>query len=433
MMIARPSKLSYTGLLGSIIVLWAFPFISNATQYFIGPQICAGQNVGQYSNITLEGSPCFATSSLSYNWLYFATSTAGIPAMGSVNSEIRYGTPASSTLVASVGIDTNPLWRYSEKKFVAESVGNSDTFCISNPSNNGCPYYRLGSYFHVVTSGPYTGDYISWEVISTSTNPVTWGLNGTGQYLIATSSPTSTPVATTPANKNVYVIEPVSDQTTATTTYRVRIYFNSGLTFLDQRPTTTRHFEIVDAVTGELEYSYNVTLEANASESVTYDNLITTPEGSKFIRAMYLDEQGNVYSEVDEVFFNVATNTYLTATGLSSPSQNPGGLTQIDCGLFEFGCQVQKALTFLFIPPANALDKFSNLWQSIAQKKPFGYVTVTINQLSALNTSGATAFTLGTVPFMESIFTPFRTAIASILWALFAIWFYQKRLKHLDI
>jgi hypothetical protein len=148
---------------------------------------------------------------------------------------------------------------------------------------------------------------------------------------------------------------------------------------------------------------------------------------------MYLDEQGNVYSEVDEVFFSVINNTYASSTGLLTPRDNPSGLTQIDCGTFEIGCQFQKAITFLFVPSPTVLDKFKNLWQTIAEKKPFGYVTVTIRQLQSLNESGSQAFTLGTIPFMESFFIPFRTAISTILWALFAIYFYQRRLKHLDI
>jgi len=432
MTLAIPSKLNYKVFFLSVVVFLSLPSDASAVQYFVGPQLCSGQNVGQYSYVSIEGNPCTSTSSLSYNWLYFDSSS--IPNMGSASSEMRYGDLSSSTLLASITLSSStPMGRYNEKKFVGESVGNSDTFCQANPSNSGCLFYRVGNYFHIVTSGPYTGDYYSWQVISTSTNPVTWGLNGTGQYLISTTSPTTTETATTPSNKNIRIIEPTQNETVATSTYRVEVYFNSGLVFLDSRPTTTRHFEIVDAVTGELQYSYDVLLEANAQESATFNDFVTTPIGSKFIRAMYLDEQGNVYSEVDEKFFNVATNTYLMATGLSSPDQSPGTLTQIDCGLFEFGCQIQKALTFLFIPPENALDKFTNLWQTIAEKKPFGYFTVTINQLKSLDSTGATAFSLGTVPFMDTIFTPFRTLIASILWALFAIYFYKRRLIHLDI
>ena len=238
--------------------------------------------------------------------------------------------------------------------------------------------------------------------------------------------------ATTPIPKNIEVFNPTYGTTTASTTFQVQIKYKTPFS-LDFRPTTTRHFQIVDAVTGELNYSYNVTVPSNTGENITINATTTTNEGSKYIRAMYLDENGNVYSEVDEVFFNVATNTYFIATGLINPRQNTSNLTQIDCDLFEIGCQIQKALTFLFAPSNTVLDKFKNLWQTIAEKRPFGYVTVTIDQLKNLNTSGAQAFSLGNIPFMDSIFEPFRIAVSSILWALFAIYFYHYRLKNLDI
>lgn len=237
---------------------------------------------------------------------------------------------------------------------------------------------------------------------------------------------------TVPITKNIEIFKPTYGTTTASTTFQVQVRYKTPFS-LDFRPTTTRHFEIVDAVTGELDYSYDVILEANSGENLIINATTTTDSGSKFIRAMYLDQNGGIYSEVDEVFFNVATNTYYANTGLETPNSSPTGLTQIDCGTFEFGCQIQKALTFLFVPSNTVLDKFKNLWQTIAEKKPFGYVTMTISQLEALDSSGATAFDLGTIPFMDSIFTPFRDLIAGILWALFAIFFYQNRLKHLDI
>lgn len=244
------------------------------------------------------------------------------------------------------------------------------------------------------------------------------------------NEPVSTP--TVPIQKNIEILNPTYGTTTATTTFTVQINFKTPFS-IDFRPTTTRHYEIVDAVTGELNYSYNHTLSPNSSENVQITATTTTTQGSKYIRAMYLDSLGNTYSEVDEVFFNVATNTYYTATGLMTPRENPSGLTQIDCGTFEFGCQFQKAIVFLFKPSDNVLNKFSNLWQTIAEKKPFGYITVTINQLKNIDESGSAIFTLGTIPFMDSLFTPFRTAISTILWALFAIYFYRNRLIHLDI
>lgn len=241
---------------------------------------------------------------------------------------------------------------------------------------------------------------------------------------------TSTPTIPTP--KNIEILDPIYGTTTATTTFIYRIHFSTPFS-IDFRPTTTRTVIIRDAVTGEQNYISTTTLGANSSENLIVIRTATTSIGSKYISAFYTDINGKVYSEVDEVFFNVATNTYFLATGLLTPLENPSNLTQINCGLFEFGCQFQKALTFLFVPSDTILDKFSNLWQNIAEKKPFGYVTHTITQLSQLNTSGTPAFDLGTIPFMDSIFTPFRTLIASILWALFAVYFYKNRLIHLDI
>lgn len=239
-------------------------------------------------------------------------------------------------------------------------------------------------------------------------------------------------IPTVPIGKNIHIVNPTYGTTTATTTFNVQINYKTPFS-IDYRPTTTRHFSIVDAVDGSVDFTYNFTVPASSSENIQISVTATTTPGSKYIRAMYLDTEGGIYSEVDEVFFNVATNTYYIATGVLSPRDTPSDLSQIDCGLYDIGCQFQKAVTFLFVPSANVLDKFSNLWQTISNKKPFGYVTVTIQQLSNLDVSGSSAFDLGTIPFMDSLFTPFRTLLGGILWALFAIYFYQRRLVTLDI
>jgi hypothetical protein len=230
----------------------------------------------------------------------------------------------------------------------------------------------------------------------------------------------------------ISIIEPTFATTTATTSVYVEINFSTPLS-LDFRPTTTRTYTVWDAVTNELEYIYQQDIPPNASENIVYTNTITLSEGSKFLRAAYFDKQGNLYSDIAEQFFNVATNTYQTATGLETPYSSPGELTQINCTLFEIGCQIQKALTFLFIPSQEKLTRFSTLWQSIQTKVPFGYVTVTINQLKNLDTDGTAQFSLGTLPFQSLVFDPFKTGLASILWGLYAIFFYKNRLTQLDI
>jgi hypothetical protein len=257
-------------------------------------------------------------------------------------------------------------------------------------------------------------------------------VDNAGDFIYTPPSFTVPPTSTTQAPKNIEIITPAYGTTTASTTFPIRIQYKTQLSF-DFRPTTTRHFRIVDALTGEIEQEYNVTLPPNTGENIVISATGTVPAGSKYIRAMYLDQNGNPYSEVDEVFFSVATNTYFAATGLLTPRDSASNLSQIDCETFDVGCQFQKALTFLLVPNSRTLDKFGSLWQEIASKKPFGYVSVTIEQLRSLNTTGSPSFTLGALPFMDSIFSPLRDLLAGIIWAVFATLFFRKRLTTLDI
>lgn len=232
--------------------------------------------------------------------------------------------------------------------------------------------------------------------------------------------------------QNIQILSPVYGSTTASTTYTVKIKYRTPFT-IDIRPTTTRHYEVIDAITNEVEYVYNHTVPRAGAENIEYSQVITSDTGSKFIRAMYLNEDGSVYSEVDEVFYSVVTNTYQDMTGISTPRDNTNTLTQIECATFDVGCQFQKVLMFLFYPTDTILNDFKTLWKSIEHKKPFGYVTVTIDALKNLNTTGTAIFDLGTIPFMDTIFTPIKTAIGGILWALYAINLYLRRLKTFDI
>lgn len=236
-----------------------------------------------------------------------------------------------------------------------------------------------------------------------------------------------TPTQTT---QYINIISPEYGTTTGNNV-DISVTFRTPIT-IDLRPTTTRTVVIRDAVTLIEEWRDEQTLEANAGEYVTYDYSAYLNNGSKLIFAYYALENGTIYSETAQSFFNVNTNTYEIATGLTTPNSTPTE-TQNDCSTFDVGCQFQKAIMFLFYPSQTILDKFGNLWQNISTKKPFGYVTVTIQQLTNLDTNSAHAFDIGEVPFQTAIFDPFKIAIGSILWAVYAIYFYQRRLKHIDI
>jgi hypothetical protein len=193
-------------------------------------------------------------------------------------------------------------------------------------------------------------------------------------------------------------------------------------------------YRIYDAVTNELEQEYSDSFDENTALFFTYSTTTTLTEGSKILRTFIENSAtGQDLTPEDDTFFNVITNSYLEATGLESPRANPGDLTQINCDTFDIGCQFQKALTFLFVPSQTILDRYNSLWQTIRYKVPFGYVNVVIDQLSELDVSGARAFDLGDLPFMSTIFTPFRDALAVILWGIYAVYFYLNRLTKLDI
>jgi hypothetical protein len=279
-----------------------------------------------------------------------------------------------------------------------------------------------GTGQYIFTSNvPYCGTSIGFAIFTLTNTGVLFS------SVISTSG-----VSTTP--KYIVINDPKYGTTTIDNNVNISITYRTPLS-LDFRPTTTRHFEIRDAVTSELNYQYDSILPENTGENITINMNISVATGSKIMSAQYLDLNGNAYSEIATTFFNVATNTYLMATGLNDPNQNASTLTQIQvtCGSFDVGCQVQKAIVFLFYPSANSLDRFGGLWHNIETKRPFGYVTVTIDQLKTLDTNGTSTYNLGTVPFQDSIFTPFRIAIGSLLWGIFAIYFYRVRLKNLDI
>lgn len=287
------------------------------------------------------------------------------------------------------------------------------------------------------SAGDYWSEFTTNGIAFTSTDWTldnyyfTWKTDGFSSFSILSSSGPGT----TPAPKDVQIIQPEYGSTTATTTFDIQIRWHTAFS-LDFRPTTTETYQIYDAVTGELEQTSRRVVAPNVSYTVTRDYIATTSPGSKFLRASFYDEAGLIpYSNVDEVFFNVATNTYFAATGLLSPrdATSASEFSQIDCSLFDVGCQFQKVIVYLFYPKKGSLDRFSSVWQSISDKKPFGYIFVTIGELESLTATGTPAFTMPTVPFMDAIFTPLKLGIETLLWGIFAIYWAKQRLFKLDI
>lgn len=197
-------------------------------------------------------------------------------------------------------------------------------------------------------------------------------------------------------------------------------------------------YDYVSVELTDLTLGYTVVLPKEyitASGLSTYDFTSELVEQHLYMWRPFIHSTG---SSTPSIFGNNQTFDVVTYSGQFTPFPTPNSTSTItdltlECSDDLISGSICKVFGYLFVPDASILDKFSNIWQRIKDKRPFGYVTKTIEQLESLDVSGSSAFTLGTVPFMDSVFTPFRTAISGILWALFAIYFYQRRLIHLDI
>lgn len=233
------------------------------------------------------------------------------------------------------------------------------------------------------------------------------------------------------SDKVVQVIQPTYATTTATTSVFFSVNFQQLPTFDLVTDFTTR-YEVRSATNNELVYGWERDWVPQ-SLNFTQQEFVELPVGSYIVSAFFQNEENSIISETDDVFFSVITNTYEQQTGLPFPDASAGDLSQNDCTTFDVGCQFQRAMVFLFYPSDAVLNRFQSVWTTLRDIPPFGYVTATLDSLEQLDDTATPAFSFGNIPFMSSIFTPMHGYISSILWALFAIWFFLHRLRHIEI
>lgn len=340
----------------------------------------------------------------------------------------------NNAFCVSTDLDISQIYRSGSFK-----NGNAQTFVFSTTttiSNNPREYFIMT--FNPNSAGENVLYYQSINSIGYSEN----GLN----LLRVNAAPTlkfcngpcgddnfSFITGTVPAQNSIISIqEPLQyGATISSTTLNTKVFY-----FYDsaQSTTTRAQYSIYDGVTNELEYNIFQIVPAGFEVNFSIENLITLQPGSKKMVASYVIASNNqALIPEKETFFHVLENSYLIATGLENPRGNASSLTQIDCSTFDIGCQFQKAMTFLFVPTPNTLNKFSDLYQELLYLKPFGYATIFIQQLNGISDNQPGAYTLPEIPFNQSIFEPFKNGLGVLLWGIFAFAFYNKRIKNLDI
>ena len=124
----------------------------------------------------------------------------------------------------------------------------------------------------------------------------------------------------------------------------------------------------------------------------------------------------------------------ITAGGFMLVPPNYSGLATSTCDITNLSGCFQNALVWAFVPPSGSLDIINSLWGTINTKPPFGYFTQTQNEISDIGASTTHAFSLGQITGIQTyIFDPLDEALAAIFWAIFGIWFFFNRVRHMQI
>ena len=124
----------------------------------------------------------------------------------------------------------------------------------------------------------------------------------------------------------------------------------------------------------------------------------------------------------------------ITAGGFVLVPPNYSGLATSTCDITNLSGCFQNALVWAFLPPSGSLDVITGLWGTISAKPPFGYFTQTQSEISGIGASTTPTFALGQVTGIQTyIFDPIDEALAALWWAIFGIWFFFNRVRHMEI
>jgi hypothetical protein len=117
------------------------------------------------------------------------------------------------------------------------------------------------------------------------------------------------------------------------------------------------------------------------------------------------------------------TDALFIISGLEIPPSVPPGMINCEGGGF-FDTLLCNLYVALFLPSDTALNQFSDLWNNIKNKPPFGYFTIINSAISGLAVGTTTLAFAGISDI--SIFGTLRLVLMTLLWFLFAFWIFHR-------
>ena len=337
-------------------------------------------------------------------------------------------------------------------------------YCGEFDNGLGSPYCSFYDYNHPLVAtdayyfqGIYPDDSVPDGVGHGSPSLLFWAeyipsydrwvryVNGSDDWIlqITPSAPSNNSSAFVVLSPNTNTDTRISTTTSSTSVdFKAKYYVNDSDPALQWKTASTTQYVLNltrHDVASTSQYAFSA--GANTNQWYSPEITMTLPSGSVWTY------NWSLYAPSDTIFpyslqsgiyaFAVIGNPLLIQFGVPSLG-NVSGLSvgtttaPAPCGITDLQGCVQNALVYLFYPSTASLDQFGSLWTLIEYKPPFGYVVATIGAIKNFTASTTPAFALGTIPFVESIFSPFRLGIAALLWLVFIVAFYH-RLTLLDI
>lgn len=251
-----------------------------------------------------------------------------------------------------------------------------------------------------------------------------------------TSGVWSTPDSNT--NTRIISLDPADGSTTASTAVSVNIgYYVASTTGFD-----TVGFTIVNL-------DQNYAQEARVTAPAVYDGdavvsttTILRSGGAYQLQAfilnsstgavMFSDSTASGANNLGNANFSVVSNPFPGYIGTTSP-EAAYSLATSTCTVFNPSGCFQNAIVWAFYPNPSILQLIAQDGDTIKTRPPAGWLFVNIAVLQNLGATSSAQFALvEDWPIMHYIFQPFATALAGVIWFLFAVWFFM-HVRHINL
>jgi hypothetical protein len=159
--------------------------------------------------------------------------------------------------------------------------------------------------------------------------------------------------------------------------------------------------------------------------------------GDWYAKAYLFDISGSVPQIVassSEIHFSIIGPQQPSGAGEYTPPPT------IECGGTDYVCQIENWFVntigsiaqFLLVPNANVLQQWSFLWDAIKQKAPIGYLSIIVNDVNNLSSSGDPSFSISELSEMSDVIGPIDILLTAIIYLFLAFWII-KRISRLEL